>query len=147
MKEEVKGLITIQDGELFVHNNNSVISKDGISTLIEGDYIITGNDVRKLLVMFDKGTIIHNMYIPYVYHNTKIEYGGLDAIVDEKMAKVFNSLIKANDDLSDDNCRLKEQWYSDAHESAAKYNKINKQIDEYNKRGFLYRMFNKLKIK
>lgn len=51
------------DGKPVIYNENCIQTSDGITTEIDGDYLINANDIHKLMVLLENKHLLHSCQI------------------------------------------------------------------------------------
>ena len=93
--------IEIDDnGKLVIHNDNCTRTSDEITTKIDGDFLINGDDIHKLIVLLENKHLLHSCQIThYQLYSNKIQDFNLCSsdkelldTVDKKLKKTFKEI-------------------------------------------------------
>jgi hypothetical protein len=88
------------NGKLVIHNDNCIRTLNETSTKIDGDFLINGNDIHKLIVLLENKHLLHSCQIAtYKAFANKIQDFNLCTsdkelldVVDEKLSKIFKDV-------------------------------------------------------
>lgn len=88
------------NGKLVIHNDNCIRTSNETSTKIDGDFLINGNDIHKLIVLLENKHLLHSCKIAtYKAYVNKIQDFNLCTsdkelldVIDEKLSKIFKDI-------------------------------------------------------
>lgn len=142
MNKDTTKTVRVIDNELYIENDNALITNSGTTSQIVGDYYIHAEDLKKLMTIVNGGTTVDRVYIPANMHKLE-EFAGVEVITNEITSELIKSMIDNHHKVYDSLRSRAEEWYEKWVEAESNYKDLLKQIKEYNSK----RLFNKLKIK
>lgn len=142
MNKDTTKAVRVIDNELYIENDNALITNNGTTSQIVGDYYIHAEDLKRLMTIVNGGTTVNMVYIPANMHKLE-EFAGVEVITNEITSKLIKSMID-NHHKECESLRSKyNEYYDNWVEAESNYRDLLEQIKEYNSK----RLFNKLKIK
>ena len=142
MNKDTAKTVRVIDNELYIENDNALITNSGTTSQIVGDYYIHAEDLKKLMTIVNGGTTVNRVYIPANMHKHE-EFAGVEVITNEITSELIKSMIDNHHKEYDSLRSRVEEWYEKWVEAESNYKDLLEQIKEYNSK----RLFNKLKIK
>lgn len=123
------------NGKLVIHNDNCTRTSDEITTKIDGDFLINGNDIHRLIVLVENKHLLHSCQIAtYKSFANKIQDFNLCTcdkelldVINKKLSKIFKDieiLSKQKDIL--------ESLINKHNENCGVFHKEIKLPEEYN---------------
>ena len=142
MNKDTAKTVRVIDNELYIENDNALITNNGTISQIVGDYYIHAEDLKRQMTIDNGGTTVNSVYIPANMHKLE-EFAGVEVITNGITSELIKSMID-NHHKEYESLRSKyNEYYDNWVEAESNYRDLLEQIKEYNSK----RLFNKLKIK
>lgn len=142
MNKDTAKTVRVIDNELYIENDNALITNSGTTSQIVGDYYIHAEDLKRLMTIVNGGTTVDRVYIPANMHKHE-EFAGVEVITNEITSELIKSMIDNHQEECAALRNIYEKYYDKWVEAESNYKNLLDQIKEYNSK----RLFNKLKIK
>lgn len=159
-----------EDNQLFIENDNAIITAGSIFSEINGDYLISSDTIEKLMVIVNKKNMLKRNVLPEYYISSEIiipKHTNYVMLTSDETSIILNQvnqdleneiykLKKENETKIDDLKKENETLKSEAHNLSlllrkteyelvqveSKIKRLMQKIEDYNKT----KLFNKLKI-
>jgi DNA repair ATPase RecN len=142
MNKDTAKTVRVIDNELYIENDNALITNSGTTSQIVGDYYIHAEDVKRLMAIVNGGTTVNSVYVPAFMHNLE-EFAGVEVITNEITSKLIKNMMDNHQEECSALRETYEKYYDKWVEAESNYKNLLEQIKEYNSK----RLFNKFKIK
>lgn len=155
--DTISGHIKLDEQDkLIVENDNATIHHSGVTSELHGNYTISGDDLERLLVTLNGGSVVRNIYVrqyndfdlgDYLngYDDYLLSFDVTDISVTKDVAEIIENLIDHIDNLNKVIRHHEKQNLSTKMTNTSYkplYEELKQRVERHNKR----HLFGKIKI-
>lgn len=156
--DKISGHIKLNEQDrLIVENDNATIENDLVSSELHGNYMISADDLKRLLVTLNGGSVVENIYVrqyddfdleDYLngYHDVLRSYTQTKICVTKDVTELIENLISHIDNQNKIIRHFEKQNWSNAATDVLTYRSLYEELKRRVERHNKTHLFGKIKI-